>query len=137
MEQPTTEEHLNLAQEARNAAERAYCPFSQFPVGAALRTEDGTVFTGANVENASYGLSMCAERVAILTAAAAGHRRVTALAVACVKGDPAKPATLTPCGACRQVMTEFMDETATVIIDGVGVCTLRDLLPLAFSLQGS
>jgi cytidine deaminase len=96
--------------------------------------EDGEVFSGANVENASYGLSMCAERVAIFAAAASGRRRATAIAVSCAKGDPSKVATLTPCGACRQVMSEFMQADATIIIDGVGALRLRDLLPLAFSL---
>jgi cytidine deaminase len=129
------DEHRQLLERARAAAATAYCPYSQFPVGAAVQTEGGEVVTGANVENASYGLSMCAERVAIFGAAASGHRRVTAIAVSCTKGDPSRTATLTPCGACRQVMSELMQPDAPVIIDGVGVFRLRDLLPLAFSLD--
>jgi cytidine deaminase len=105
-------------------------------VGAAARCSDGTIVTGANVENASYGLSMCAERVALQAAAAAGHRRITLLAVTCVNGDRAVPQTLMPCGACRQVMSELMQEADAVIVDGVGELKLSELLPGAFGLPG-
>ena len=84
------------------ARERAYAPYSRFSVGAAVRGDDGRVFDGANVENASYGITICAERVAASTAVAAGVRRIEAVAVV---GGSARPAA--PCGACRQFLFEF------------------------------
>lgn len=95
-------ENQALVERARAARERAYAPYSHFPVGAALRAEDGRVFDGANVENASYGLSICAERVAAASAVAAGIRRIDAIAVV---GGSARPSA--PCGACRQFLSEF------------------------------
>jgi cytidine deaminase len=124
----------NLLEEAREAARSAYCPYSHFPVGAAVETEDGGTYRGCNVENASYGLTICAERVAIFAAVADGKRPVT-VAVTCVKGDPNEPETLMPCGACRQVMREFLQEDAVVEVDKVGNFTLGQLLPKAFHLQ--
>lgn len=119
-----------LVAAARRARRGAYAPYSRYSVGAAAITSDGTVFSGANVENASYGLSMCAERVAIFQAAASGHRKVRAVAVVT---DSRKPAA--PCGACRQVMAEFGVEV--VYLAGVrGVPRTRrfaDLLPEAFT----
>lgn len=115
---------------ARDARRRAYAPYSRYAVGAAARAPDGTIFAGANVENASYGLSMCAERVAIFAAAAAGHRRVDTVAVAT---DSARPAA--PCGACRQVMAEFGVETV-YLLGPRGRARrrrFRDLLPEAFT----
>jgi cytidine deaminase len=116
---------------ARRAQRRAYAPYSGFAVGAALLTTNGRVFTGCNVENASYGLTICAERVAVATAVSQGHRRFRALAV--VAPQPR----LTPCGACRQVLAEFGDleifcadlRAATTI----QTYRLRELLPLEFS----
>lgn len=134
-ESDLTAEARALLGQAREAARNAYCPYSSFPVGAAARCSDGTVVTGANVENASYGLSICAERVALHAAAAAGHRRITMIAVTCAKGDPARPQTLMPCGACRQVMAELMQPDDPVIVDGVGELKLRELLPNAFALS--
>src|ERR1700756_2574607 len=87
---------------ARFARERAYAPYSQFRVGAAVETEDGTIVTGCNVENASYGLSICAERTAIVSAVAQGYRVFRAVAVAGPEG-----VTTSPCGACRQFIAEF------------------------------
>ena len=121
-----------LLVKAREVATRAYAPYSGCRVGAALVAEDGRVFFGCNVENASYGLSICAERVAIGTAVAAGVRRITALAVTACMGDPPEPRTFTPCGACRQVMAEFMDAEAPVTVDGAGTFRLGELLPQAF-----
>ncbi len=119
-----------LVTAARRTRRQAYAPYSRYPVGAAVLAADGTVFVGANIENASYGLSMCAERVAIFTAAAAGHRRVQAVAVATGSPEPASP-----CGACRQVMAEFRVET--VYLAGPRGTyrerRFRDLLPDAFT----
>ncbi|MFA6511730.1 MAG: cytidine deaminase [Patescibacteria group bacterium] len=123
---------------AIQAAENTHSPYSHFPVGAAAVGESGTVYTGCNVENASLGLTICAERVAIFKAISSGERRIAMLACACINGDPNEPRTLMPCGACRQVMAEFMDDDSQVIISlgktGSGIYRLRDLLPEAFRL---
>jgi cytidine deaminase len=89
-----------LIDAALNIRKNAYAPYSQFLVGAAVLTEDGTMFTGTNVENASYGLTLCAERIAAGAAVAAGHRMIAAVAVATT-------AAASPCGACRQFLAEF------------------------------
>jgi cytidine deaminase len=130
-----TDETLEpLIRLARAAAERAYVPYSKFRVGAAA-TADGETFSGCNVENASYGLTVCAERVALFTAVAAGHRRVQRLAVTCVDASPdLGPDGRMPCGACRQVMAELMGLDAEVLVDGVGTFRVSDLLPRAFTL---
>lgn len=109
--------------------ERAYAPYSQFTVGAALVTDDGTVFGGANVENASYGLAICAERTAAVTAVAAGHTSFRAIAIA----GPETTVTA-PCGACRQFLNEFNPqlEVAYTTPSGVKVTTLDRLLADAF-----
>ena len=117
---------------AREAAGRAYVPYSQFPVGAAVLTEGGTTVSGCNVENASYGLTMCAERVALFTAAARGHPAVRAVAVVAPKALGT-----TPCGACRQVLNEFVPRggDVTVVVegaDGPEITTLATLLPRSF-----
>jgi cytidine deaminase len=101
-----------LVQAARWAARNAYCAYSHYPVGAAVLMEDGQIYAGCNVENASYGLTLCAERVAIAKAISHGNRSFAALAVA--GGTPKKLAT--PCGACRQVMAEFMIPEIPVFI---------------------
>lgn len=119
---------------ARRAAEKAHCPYSKFHVGAAVRCSDGTVVTGCNVENASYGLTICAERVALFSCVVQGLQPIE-LAVSCVDAlDDAPPASRMPCGACRQVMQELMPHQATVHVDGVGARRLRELLPDAFAL---
>lgn len=124
--------NANLLALARQAATRAYAPYSFFPVGAAAITADGAIFTGSNVENSSYGLTICAERSAVSAAVSAGHREILAVAVSA----PRKPGT-TPCGACRQVLNEFRPRTGdmTVILDdgqeGLSV-TLEQLLPRSF-----
>ncbi|RAH99372.1 cytidine deaminase [Acuticoccus sediminis] len=123
---------------AREVAARAYAPYSGFHVGAAIRAEDGRVFTAANVENASYGLSLCAETNAAMAAAVAGVRRLTHVAVVGYRAaTPTAPALATPCGRCRQVLNEFAGPEARVIIgdaDGSSVLalTLGELLPHAF-----
>ena len=118
---------------AREAAKNADAPYSHFPVGAALETADGRLFLGCNVESASYGLSICAERTAIFTAIAAGGSPVR-LAVTCVQGDRSNPNSLTPCGACRQIMMDKMGPDAPVFVDGVGEFTVAELLPKGFQL---
>jgi cytidine deaminase len=124
----------SLMAQARAAAERAYVPYSKFRVGAAV-VADGESYSGCNVENASYGLTVCAERVALFTAVAAGHRRVQRLAVTCVDASPdLGPDGRMPCGACRQVMSELMGPDAEVLVDGAGRFTVSDLLPRAFTL---
>lgn len=124
-----------LVAAARAAAQHAYVPYSNFRVGAALLCRDGTVVAGCNVENASYGLSNCAERTALFTATAAGRRDLVALAVSCIDGDAEHPSTLMPCGACRQVMVELLPADAPVMIDGVGTTSVAALLPEAFRLD--
>ncbi len=120
------EELLALAAEA---AGRTYSPYSRFPVGAALLCADGSVVTGTNVENRSYGLAICAERTAIFTAVARGLRHFEAIAVSC----PAADYPVSPCGACRQVLSEFCPPHMPVIFagrDGKALSTtLGELLP--------
>ena len=123
-----------LLSEARIHGERAWAPYSSFRVGAAVLTADGVTVGGCNVENASYGLSMCAERTALFSATAGGHRDLVALAVTCLDGDPEDPATLMPCGACRQVMVEYLRPDAVIIVDGAGRFSLEELLPHPFRL---
>ena len=119
---------------ARKAADQAHCPYSNFHVGAAVRCTDGTVVSGCNVENASYGLTICAERVALFSCVARGLQPLE-LAVSCVDAlDDAPPASRMPCGACRQVMQELLQQQAIVHIDGVGSRRLTELLPDAFAL---
>ncbi len=117
---------------ARQASERAYVPYSEFPVGAAALASDGTIHTGCNVENASYGLTICAERSAITAAVGSGAIEIVAIAVSAPKA-----ALTTPCGACRQVLNEFRPTTQdmAVILDDRAtgeVIGLEDLLPRAF-----
>lgn len=126
-----------LADAARAARANAHAPYSKFHVGAAVLLDNGLSFTGANVENASYGLTCCAERVAIFAARTQHPRaRIIALAVSAGADDfrHETPNTRMPCGACRQVMMEFMTADAPVWIDGVGAHPLSDLLPVPFKL---
>ncbi|MDP8923389.1 MAG: cytidine deaminase [Chloroflexota bacterium] len=124
----------DLLLQARAAAERAYAPYSKFRVGAAA-VAGGQIFLGCNVENASYGLTMCAERVAMFAAAVAGHRRIERLAISCPDAAPALGDDgRVPCGACRQVMAELLTPDAEILVDGVGTFALAELLPRAFRL---
>ena len=120
-----------LLEAALAARERAYAPYSKFLVGAAVRAESGKIYTGCNVENASYGLTVCAERNALFSAVGAGERKFTAL---CVVGDTEGP--ISPCGACRQVMAEF--KVPCIILANlkgdVKEYTLEELLPYGFTL---
>lgn len=124
-------DEADLLHRARTARQRAYAPYSHFRVGAVVVTEQGDVVEGANVENASYGLTMCAERVAIGAMAAAGLRGPIVAVAVVGDGESA----LTPCGACRQVIFEFGPE-AVVYGSGDGGrpvrSTIRELLPHAF-----
>jgi len=122
-----------LIQHARATAQSAYCPYSHYPVGAAVLTADGAVYTGCNVENVSYGLTMCAERIALYKAISQGRRDIVALAV--VGGTSRHPAT--PCGACLQVLAEFADAETPVFIrplkSGRGVDRVfSEMLPVVF-----
>jgi cytidine deaminase len=131
-----TKPDQDLLAAARRAAAAAYVPHSGFRVGAAVRA-GGVVYSGCNVENASYGLTTCAERVAVFAAIAAGVRRIEAIAVAFLDPDPAAGiGGLMPCGACRQVIAEFAGPDLPVHVDGVGSFALGELLPEPFSFTG-
>ncbi len=131
----TNNEKLCLCQQAIEAANNSYSPYSGFKVGAALLCDDGSVFLGTNVENASYSATNCAERVALQTAVANGKRGFKAIAIAGGKnkiGESLCP----PCGACRQVLTELCSADFLVILaveDGYEEYPLSQLLPLSFS----
>ena len=123
-----------LLAEARLAATRAYVPYSRFRVGAALAGPFG-VIRGCNVENASYGMAICAERTAIVSAVAAGHRRFDRIAISLPDSPPGSPATaFMPCGACRQVLAEFVGPEFPVLIDGVGEFRFDEIFPYPFVL---
>ncbi len=130
----TAPSDAELEAAARGAQRRAYAPYSQFQVGAALVVASGEVFTGANVENASYGLCVCAERNAVIAAALAGHRDVRAI---CVVTKIAPPAS--PCGMCRQTLLEFAHDPATTRVISLGPdgaraeWTLAELIPHGFT----
>lgn len=112
---------------AREAQTRAYVPYSGFPVGSAVLTASGEIVPGVNIENASYGLTVCGERVAVFRAAAEGHREIRAVVVSAPRAPGA-----TPCGACRQVLNEFRPSGGdmTVILDR-GAETAPDIVPLS------
>lgn len=128
---------LELINAAKEAAENAYAPYSHFTVGAALLCKDGKVYTGCNIENASYSPTNCAERTAFFKAVSEGERDFTAIAVVGGK-DCNFTDYCTPCGVCRQVMAEFCSESFRVILGKEGkdfrVITLRNLLPDSFSI---
>ena len=123
-----------LLERAKSALERSYSPYSQFKVGAALLTDSGEVFSGTNVENASYGLTICAERAAISAMVAeTGGVKITAVAVAGESGEP-----IMPCGACRQAISEFAAENCILIFEksggGTETCKFSDIFPSPFAL---
>jgi len=123
--QSTVQELVGVALAARDLA---YAPYSNYPVGAALLTESGEIFTGCNVENAVYPTACCAERVAIFKAVSEGRRRFRAIAVVTKDGG-------SPCGVCRQVMREFAPEMAVFIADAEGIVretSVAELLPDSF-----
>jgi len=130
-ELPLPDDWKRLVEAARDVRCHAYAPYSSYDVGAALRTADGRVFTGCNVENAAYGLTICAERVAMCSAVAAGASGPLVLCVS-VTGPPA------PCGSCRQFLNEFNPDLCILLDDNTSDCppecvVLKDLLPRAFS----
>jgi cytidine deaminase len=119
-----------LVAAARAARDHAVADFSRFRVGAALETADGRIITGCNIENASYGLTLCAERVAIFKALSEGHRQFTRMAVVADTESPTPP-----CGACRQIIWEFCGDIPVVLanLDSVtATIAMRELLPLPF-----
>lgn len=136
------EEIDQLIEAARHAASRAYAPYSDFPVGAAALTEDGQVFSGANIENASYGLTQCAERTALSMAVSAGYGRHTEkppLRAMAVWASRNPHGAVTPCGACRQIMAEFCPPEMEVLFTHaqtgeISRFCLKELLPVAFGL---
>lgn len=125
----TDKQRKELIEQAREVRGKAYAPYSNYQVGAALLTSTGKIFTGVNVENAAYPDSMCAERSALFSAVSAGERRFEAIAVATRNGG-------TPCGSCRQVLSEFGLDIDVFLVDDSGEVvqhsTVRDLLPGAF-----
>jgi len=126
-------DHGSLVEAARRARENAVARFSNFKVGAALETTDGVVITGCNVENATYGLTICAERVAMFKALSEGHRTFSRIAIVADTNDPTPP-----CGACRQILWEFAGDLEIVLANLTqekGVHRLKDLLPLPFDAR--
>ena len=123
-----------LVAAARRAAEHAYSPYSGWRVGAAVVFvgAEGPPFVGANVENASYGLTLCAERAAIVAGVVAGHRRIERLAISCRDATGTTVTGIVPCGACLQVIAEFATGDVEIAIDGGGTFRLADFLPRPF-----
>ena len=118
---------------ARAARERAFAPYSRFKVGAALETEDGTIVSGCNVENSTYGLTVCAERVAVLKAVSEGHRVFRRVAVVADTADPTPP-----CGPCRQILWEFCGDNEVILANltsELGRHRLKDLFPFPFDAR--
>jgi len=126
----TAQERQHLIQLANEIRKNAYVPYSHYPVGAALRSKNGRVFTGVNVESAAYPTTMCAERTAVFKAVSEGEREFDVIAVVTDNGG-------SPCGSCRQVLAEFGLDIVVLIADGEGrlhhEVTLSDLLPEAFT----
>lgn len=126
----TNQEKQSLIDLANTARQSAYVPYSNYPVGSALRTRTGRLYTGVNIENAAYPQTMCAERVAIFKAVSEGEREFEIITVVTDNGG-------SPCGGCRQVMAEFGLDTIVLLADGTGrlvkETTVRELLPEAFT----
>lgn len=129
-------EATHLVALAKDMTKMSYAPYSHFHVGAAVITEDGGIYTGCNIENASYGATNCAERTAIFKAVSEGHRRFKAIAIAGGHEGVIEEA-CPPCGICRQVMTEFFPKDADILLakpEGYDAYTLEQFLPLSFDL---
>jgi len=124
---------LDLVNAARAARRHAHAPFSGFKVGAALATRDGLVITGCNVENATFGLTVCAERVAVLKAVSEGHRDLTRMVIVADTSEPTAP-----CGACRQILWEFGGDLEVILANLERIHSrhrMKDLLPLPFDAR--
>ncbi len=131
----TSEQRAALLAAAGEARKNAYAPYSHFTVGAALLAEDGRIFVGCNVENAAYSPTLCAERVALGSAVAHGARRILAVAVV---GGHGEEEPCSPCGVCRQALSELTDADAPVLFrteEGIAEIKLSALLPHAFRLE--
>jgi cytidine deaminase len=129
----TMADEATLIEAARAARESAFAPYSKFKVGAALETGDGTIVTGCNIENSTYGLTMCAERVAVFKAVSEGHRAFRRVAVVADTADPTPP-----CGPCRQILWEFCGDIDVILANlttDMGHHRLKDLLPLPFDAR--
>ena len=124
--------NIELINYAKKAMNNAYAPYSNFCVGAALLTDDGTVYTGCNIENSSFGPTICAERTAAVKAVSEGHRRFTKIAIVSKAGGYTYP-----CGICRQFLSEFSDENMEFIFEGkdgtILTKSIKDILPYAFN----
>ena len=124
------EEKKTLIQTSLKARENAYTPYSHYKVGAALKTKSGKIYTGCNIENASYGLTICAERTAMFKAVSEGDRDFETIVIATRDGG-------SPCGACRQVMAEFSLEMQVILVNQeggiIGEFSVAELLPEAFT----
>ena len=126
-------DHKALVNAARQARERAFAPYSTFKVGAALETADGTIITGCNIENSTYGLTVCAERVAVFKAVSEGHLTFRRIAVVADTKEPTPP-----CGPCRQILWEFCGDIEVILAnltDEKGRYQMKDLLPLPFDAR--
>ena len=125
-----------LVAAARRAGDNAHAPYSGWRVGAAVdfASAAGPPFVGANVENASYGLTICAERAAIFSGVVAGHRRLVRVAVTCRDADGRSVPGIVPCGACLQVIAEFGGPDTEILVDGGGTFRLVDFLPRPFGI---
>jgi len=127
-------DYKDLISKAYAAREMAYVPYSNFKVGAALITEDNTIYTGCNIENASYGATNCAERTAIFKAVSEGHNKIKAIAIVGAKGNYTFP-----CGICRQVILEFANENVDIILakneNEYIVKTIDEILPGGFTIK--
>ncbi|MFX1561882.1 MAG: cytidine deaminase [Promethearchaeota archaeon] len=125
----------DLIKQAKGAQRQAYAPYSNFKVGSAILTDDGRIFTGCNVENASYGATICAERNAVAAAVCNGARRFQKIVIVTDQEDP-----VMPCGMCRQVLFEFNPDLEIIAVGKTGKrekATLKDLLPFGFHLEKS
>jgi len=131
----TQSQRKRLISEAESSAQQAYAPYSRFRVGAAVLAASGKIYRGANIENASYGLSTCAERVALAATMVAGEARIIAIAVACVDAPPDAPLEhKLPCGACRQWLQELAPDAPIFVSGEERSFRLPDLLPHGFTL---
>ena len=132
MDEKTSE----MVKRAIGARERAYCPYSHFAVGACVECEDGSLFDGCNIENASYGATNCAERTAVFKAVSEGHTRIVRIALAGGREGEAPAENIYPCGICRQVLSEFASEDMEIILaqseTEIRKTTLEKLLPDSF-----